>query len=144
MTSEPLIASITFGTTMVMVSTRDHAIAVQDYFASADGSITEKPSVIRGIGQKRMQMTDYMAVGNHQETSAFAKSNAKLMALNGIDFTKAFMDTQIAFEQGRLKQHALPRVGYPISILQIDLLGGPAWVPGYQGACPAIQPIKLK
>jgi hypothetical protein len=124
---------------IVFASRREQATAIVEYAGRTDGSVTEKPRQVFGTGQGREEYTMPLKIGTDDAAQRAMASDPFASRLTGINFLLNFMEKQLAFEAERQRRHEFPRVGRPITVLQIG--GGRAsWMDGYQGLCSAIKP----
>lgn len=124
---------------VLFLSRKEHAIAMKEYVRNQDGSVGDEPDKVYGVGLGRIQTTDYVGVGVLAEAQTAVDREPTLSKKEGIPFVVGFIEAQIAHERDRLRrQHKIPRVGGPISILQI-VNHRAAWVRDHQKPCPDIK-----
>jgi hypothetical protein len=123
--------------TVVFVSRKEHAVAVKEYSGGGNGEIADQAARFYGAGPGMRQDRGYVAVGVYAD--AQSASAGRQIELEGIPFLNSFFEIQFAHELERTRQHAVPRIGPPVCILQV-MLGTASWVSGQQGSCgPVLQ-----
>jgi len=123
---------------IVFASRREPILVVREYNLHSDGGLSEEPVDIRSRMAPSKSKTKVTALGVYAEAEAALSRTVRMQNSDTIDLSVWFIRTQRDFELERRQAKQIPRVGLPISILQIQS-GRASWVPNYQGACPSIK-----